>query len=190
MSKKVKSSFNVCKKCKKEFFSEKGWAEFCSSRCCSDNWKKTLKERDPEKYKKYRQHASKMAKEKVRRNRNLPLDAPNLRPNHGRGFRMNGQYVCLLRKDHPNAAKDGYVMEHVVVMSTYLGRSLHRHENVHHKNGIRNDNQIENLELWSRSQPPGQRVEDKLSWCKEFLEEYGHKVIMKNELKEPSGSKE
>ena len=63
--------------------------------------------------------------------------------------------------------------EHRVVMEQHLGRALLPHENVHHKNGIRDDNRIENLELWSTSQPYGQRVEDKIAWAKAFLREQG-----------------
>lgn len=45
-------------------------------------------------------------------------------------------------------------------------------ENVHHINGDKLDNRIENLELWSTSQPCGQRIEDKIQWAKQILNQY------------------
>jgi len=78
--------------------------------------------------------------------------------------------------NHPNAQKKGYVAEHRLVMSEHLGRPLKEHENVHHKAGKRDDNRIENLELWTTAQPSGSRVEDKIKWAKRFLESYGYKI--------------
>ena len=70
-------------------------------------------------------------------------------------------YLKELAKGHPRADKNGYVMQHRLVMERHLDRHLKEDEHVHHKNGVRDDNRLENLELWVvRKDPAGQRMID------------------------------
>lgn len=88
----------------------------------------------------------------------------------GRSMHKAG-YVLIRYPDHPNAVNK-YVFEHRLVMEEILGRHLLPNENVHHKNGVKDDNRPDNLELWVRSQPAGQRAEDLVAWAKEILATY------------------
>jgi hypothetical protein len=109
--------------------------------------------------------------------------------NDGNKRQTNYCKYCLKGSKHPNYTggylnADGYrviptgkgagktILEHRAVMEEYLGRKLEGDENVHHINGVRDDNRIENLELWNTSQPNGQRIKDKVEWAKEILRRY------------------
>lgn len=76
----------------------------------------------------------------------------------------NGYKIIKVPAGTPNAKKfgdrSGWMWEHRYVMQQKLGRPLEKHENVHHINGVRDDNRPENLELWKRSQPAGVRAAD------------------------------
>lgn len=84
-------------------------------------------------------------------------------------------YARVRMPDHPRSDKAGMVLEHIPALESILGRPLNwaAGEQVHHINGIKDDNSPSNLELWVTSQPRGQRPADLVEWAKEILTRYG-----------------
>lgn len=118
-----------------------------------------------------------------------PSKARGLCPTHYQYNRRYGQPSPRLKPrggvprtpPEGTVSTDGYryatrngrvVLMHREKMAEILGRPLLSSESVHHKNGQRSDNRPENLELWTRWQPAGQRVEDKVKWAVELLALY------------------
>lgn len=143
-----------------------------SKKFCHDCYVKDYFSRFPEKL----EEQQRKNREKQRIKYGIEPGIPLLKAPKGTGHWNNKGYKIYAIPKHIKAFQSGKVLEHVFVMSQYLGRPMRKGENIHHKNGIRDDNRLENLELWNTKQPPGQRVEDKIKFYKEFLEQYGYKV--------------
>lgn len=102
-------------------------------------------------------------------------------------------YIKELKRDHPKADSNGYVLQHRLVMEQMIGRLLYDYERVHHKNGKRDDNRPENLELWvlvgqSQKDPAGVRIVDKVcdlleSLNMEELKQVENKIFVLKENK-------
>lgn len=73
-------------------------------------------------------------------------------------------YVMVKTAENQGRLGRRWMAEHRMVMEAHLGRPLLARENVHHVNGDRADNRLENLELWFRPQAAGQRVEDLIAY--------------------------
>lgn len=100
----------------------------------------------------------------------------------GSRFTMAAGYIKIHMPEHPGANSDGYVLEHRLVMEHTLGRRLEKGESVHHKNGVRGDNRPDNLELWVKAQPSGQRVEDLVKWVVSHYPDLVRDALMRLDL--------
>lgn len=100
-------------------------------------------------------------------------------------YQYDSGYV-LVRVGH-GRGRNALRYEHDVLMEELLGRPLLPGETVHHCNTVRDDNRTGgpldanfrsgNLQLWTKSQPAGGRVVDKIAWAVELLEQYAPELL-------------
>lgn len=71
------------------------------------------------------------------------------------GRKDEAGYIRIYLPQHPNAKTKGDVFEHRVVVEQHIGRFLESWEKVHHRNAVKDDNRIENLEIVTQARPNG-----------------------------------
>lgn len=150
----------ICKICKKEFYiiaSRINTAKYCSLNCYNKKgiihplWGKHHSEKTKQKMR-FRKLGKKLSK-KHRKNlelshKGIMAGSKNPRWKGGRQVTNDG-YILIYTPNHPYKIAKNYVYEHRFVMEQKLGRYLKFEETVHHINGIKDDNRIENLMVFS-----------------------------------------
>ena len=104
-------------------------------------------------------------------------DVPVRRPPQNRHVNHGYAIVTVPVEMRYLTLGESQALEHRYVMAQQLGRALWPDESVHHRNGNRLDNRATNLELWSRWQPRGQRIQDKIAYAVELLERYAPETL-------------
>lgn len=94
----------------------------------------------------------------------------------GKRLNENGYVMIRVAPDdeigQAMGPQNGYLLESRLVMARHLGRPLFADEFVHHGPRGKEDNTIDNLELWTTHHPKGQRADELLEWAREIVARY------------------
>lgn len=145
----------TCKRCGVVFASEANRTDYCSKECrmgerpCENCGQSFVPKKNT---------AKRFCSPTCFYDLKVPVGSRNVMP--------DGYAIVKVPRGTPGAGvgrskmRQLWMLEHRYVMQQVLGRTLERHEQVHHKNGVRDDNRPENLELWKKQQPSGVRASD------------------------------
>ena len=128
-----------CAFCKRMFYIQKHRlkrAKFCSKECIYKNRKQWMSTK-----------LNPMLGKSHSKETRMKMGGEN-HWNWNNGVNVSREYICVLNKEHPHCKKSGYILEHRLVMEKHIGRYLTKEEVVHHVNGNKKDNRIENLMLF------------------------------------------
>lgn len=159
-----RSYAKVCTQCAVSFAANTAWQQFCSHHCLlKARNARTVRKCDQcgAEYRGYDKRRRFCSKECAYAHARQVRGAQRASWRGGRTISKQHGYVWARAEGHPRAKpRSPYVLEHILVMEQTIGRYLLPFERVHHRNGRRDDNRPENLELWKTKDPAGVRSVD------------------------------
>lgn len=102
------------------------------------------------------------------------------------GIVTSSDYILLYKPEHKNSNSSGYVLEHILIMSKHLQRPINIGEIIHHINGNKKDNRIENLMLFkSNSEHISFHAKERREYSINLIKRTGEKMCNKCNKKLP-----
>lgn len=155
----------VCQSCGKSFDGGKSSMKYCGNECRFEGLRTAVRnkscERCNKKLRKDINPKTRFCSKSCSAQGRSPIGRSS--PIGTIGDHASGYKTIKVGQAHPGANKNGWMLHHRYVVEQDLDRYLERHERVHHRNGQRDDNRIENLELWKvkgKKDPAGVRAAD------------------------------
>ena len=161
----------ICEQCGNQFFKFENWKRrsghhFCSRNCSEKFRSVVMKGIRPPQLRATPEGHKKTGLKLTGKNNPAWMGGVTFRKRKGR-YPSSVKYVRCPQEFSSMSRKDGYVMEHRLVMAKHIGRPLLRTEAVHHINHRVSDNEIENLKLFS-SNAEHKRFEGESGYFKEY----------------------